>query len=398
MRLLKHLRLTAVIVACAGLVAVAMWPERSGVEVAAVVRGSMQVTIDEDGVTRVRNRFIVSAPVAGRLQRLELEPGDSVKKGTTVARLQPADAPLLDARTRTELMAQVNAAEDAVRQATAERDRARATLDRARTLLQRQHALVAAGATARDDVDAAASTTMNAQAAVQAADAAVDRLGHDLELARARLAPALPSARAARTPRFIDVPAPCDGVVLRLVHESEALVAAGEPLLELANSADLEVVADVLSTDAVKIASGQKVLIEGWGGPESLQGEVRRVEPGGFVKLSALGIEEQRVNVVIALASGPQPALGDGYRVAVRIVVWTAGDVVKAPLSSLFRRGADWNVFVVRQGRLQLRTVRISHRNDDAAEIVSGLEPGDSVVLHPPDTLADGARVAPLQN
>lgn len=391
MRALPHLRTAAGLLAAAVLAGVALWPEATPVDTGAVTRGPMQVTIDEDGVTRVRERFVVAAPVSGRLQRIEWEPGDTVHRGTVLARLAPADAPLIDARVLGELRAAVEAADAAATQAAADRERAGTALERARLVQRQQEALVKAGATAPDSVDAARAATRTAEAAVHAADAAVDRAAHEVQLARARL-----QGPAAAPGRLVTVTAPIDGVVLHRLRESEAVVGAGEPLIELGNGGDLEIVADLLSSDAVRASVGAPAWIEDWGGAERRQGTVRRIEPAGFTKVSALGVEEQRVNVVIALTGDAAARLGDGYRARVRIVAWSADAVVQAPIGSLFRRGEDWAVFVVDQGHARQRTVRIDHRNNDVAEVIGGLMPADRVVLHPPDTLRDGSRIRQL--
>jgi HlyD family secretion protein len=383
-------RLAAVVAVVAALAALAFWPETAEVDVARVERGPMRVTIDEDGETRVRERFIVSAPVAGRLQRIELEPGDPVDRGkTVVVRLVPVESPLLDPRTRAELSAAVDATRAAVGEAQAERDRAATALQQARASRQRQEALAEAGAVSREGVESAQMAERAAESALRAAEAASARAQSELQLAQARLQS--PSTRG----RTHDVVAPVNGVVLKRLRESESVVAAGEPLLEIGDPQRLEVVADLLSTDAVRVKPGGPVSIEQWGGATPLAGTVRRVEPSGFMKVSALGVEEQRVNVVIDVAepADAERTLGDAYRVEVRVVVWQAEDVVKVPVGSLFRRGEGWAVFVVDGGRARLRVVTLGQRNGEEGQILDGVEPGQTVVLHPPDTLTDGMRV-----
>lgn len=370
---------------------VALWPETTEVDVAAVGRGPMQVTIDEEGETRVRDRFVVSAPVAGRLQRIELEPGDAVTRGSTiVARLAPADAPLLDARTRAELQAAADAAAEIVGQARAERERLTALRDRAQATAKRYAALVEAGAVSREDFDSAQTAVTTTTRMLQAAAFAVAHAEREHEQARARL------QRPASAGRLVEVTAPVDGVVLRRLRESECVVGAGEALLEIGDPRQIEVLADLLSTDAVRVQDGGRVSIERWGGRPALTARVRRVEPSGFLKVSALGVEEQRVNVVIDFDDPARAArkLGDGYRVEVRIAVWQSDSTLSVPIGSLFRRGDKWSVFVVDDDeRVRPRTIEIGQRNDEAAEVVSGLREGERVVLHPPDTLIDGARV-----
>jgi HlyD family secretion protein len=387
---MKNVRVLAAVLIVGVIAAMALWPESIEVDLAAVERRDLEVTIDEEGETRVRDRFVVSATVGGRLERIELEPGDPVSKGAVVARLVPADAPLLDPRSRAELTAAVEAARAALIQTQAERDRADATLANARDLLRRREQLVEVGAISREDLQTARTAVQTAESAVRAAAATVDQAGHQLELARARLL-----AGGAGGGRAVDLRAPVSGVVLKRYHESEAVVPAGEPLVEIGDPSRIEVVSDVLSTDAVRVSPGQKVHIVQWGGGHTLDAKVRRVEPSGFMKVSALGVEEQRVNVIVDFVDPATAgrALGDGYRVEVQIVTWQGRDVVTAPVGSLFRAGDGWATFVVAGNRAERRTVELDHRNDAFGEIVKGLQPGDTVVLHPPDTLTDGARI-----
>jgi HlyD family secretion protein len=386
----RHARLVAALLVVAGLAAAALWPETADVDVATAARGPLRVTIDEDGQTRVRDRFVVSAPVAGRVERIELEPGDRVARGlTVVARVRPVPAPLLDARTRSEFSAAAETARAAVGQARAERERAAAVLDRAETTLRRQQTLATSAAISRDELDAATSAAKSARSVFEAATFAVQRTERELQLATARLQTPTASGRP------VDVLAPVDGVVLRRLRQSEAVVPIGEPLVELGDAGCLEIVADLLSTDAVRVSPGNRVLIEQWGGPAPLEGEVRRIEPSGFTKISALGVEEQRVNVIVDFAnvSGASHTLGDGYRVEIRIVVWQQPNIVSVPIGSLFRRGDGWAVFVAENGRARLRPVDVGERNSRDAEIRSGLTQGEVVVLYPPDTLTDGSRI-----
>jgi HlyD family secretion protein len=386
----KYLRLIIGGLIVAAIALAALWPEVTEVDAAAVTRGPLQVTLDEDGETRVRQRFVVSAPLSGRLQRIELEPGDTVVRGkTVVARLTAAPAPLLDPRTQAELGAALEAARAGLGTARAERDRASAALDRARASLKRYSSLARAGAVAPDALEAMETEARTAEETARASQFAVSRAEHEVELARARMQP---PASGGRT---VEVTAPVDGVVLRRLRESETVVPVGEPLVEIGDPAALEIVADLLSTDAVRVRPGSPVLIEQWGGSDPLAARVRRVEPSGFMKVSALGVEEQRVNVIMDFAdpAGAARALGDGYRVEVRVVVWREQDVVKAPVGGLFRRGEDWAAFVVEGDRIRLRAVRLGQRNATEAQILEGLAPGDRVVLFPPDTLADGDPV-----
>ena len=389
MRFLKHPRLIASVLVVAGILAVALWPKAIEVDVVRVERGPMRVTIDEEGETRVRERFVVSAPVSGRLERIELEPGDAVVRGkTVVARLIPAAPPLLDPRASAELSARAEAARAAVGQAQADRERAAAAVTRAQSSLRRQQQLTEAGAISRDELEVAQTTLRTVEEALRAADFAVARAERELQAARSRLAPSAAGGRP------VDVIAPVSGVVLKRQRESEMVVPVGEPLLEIGDPANLEIVADLLSTDAVRVPPGAPVLIEQWGGNHPLNARVRRIEPSGFRKISALGVEEQRVNVIIDLVDGAAARqLGDGYRVEVRVVIWRDDAALKAPIGALFRRGDQWAAFVVDKDVARLQTVRLGQRNDTEGQITGGLAEGQTVVLHPPDTLQDSIRV-----
>ncbi len=381
------------------LVGVVVWvafrPRPVPVDFADVARGDLQVTLDQEGKTRVRDRFVVSAPVAGRVLRVELEPGDEVEAGkTVVATFLPGAPPLLDARTRAESEARVRAADAAVSQARAALAEARgrqelADRDQARTAeLFREHIVPQASL---DQAETAAKTAVES---VQAAQAAVTAAEHQAEGARATLLD-LGSGRDGSSARPITMRSPVNGVVLQRLHESEAVVPAGEPIVEVGDPADLEVVADYLSADAVKIQQGMAAIIDRWGGDHPLDGKVRRVEPYGFVKVSALGVEEQRVNVIVAL-DDPRSvweALGDGYRVEVRVILWQGSNVLKVPSSALFRRGNDWAVFVAEDGRARLRVVTIGQQTGIEAQVLEGLTDGDRVLVHPSDQVVDGVQI-----
>lgn len=371
---------------------VALRPEVIDVETTEVSRGPMKVTIDEEGETRIRRKFVVSAPVTGRVQRIELEPGDAVVRGrTVVASIQAEASPLLDARTREEAQAARASAQSALGRARAEEQRAMTTLEVARRELTRERELDKGGLTTRQAVEARESDVRSAEEAVKAATFAVATASSEVQRADARLRP----ERLDMAGRVLTVVAPVDGVVLRRLRESAAVVPAGEPLVEIGDPADLEIVADLLSTDAVQVKPGALVHLEQWGGDRALQARVRRVEPSGFMKVSALGVEEQRVNVVMDFVDPKAAAavLGDGYRAEVRIETWKADDVVQVPVSALFRHGESWAVFVVDGEVASRRDITIGHRNSQTAEVTQGLSPGVRVVAHPPDTLSDGVRV-----
>ena len=391
LRVLRNRKLLAGIGLVVALLAIALWPETTPVDVAPVQRGALEVTVEDEGETRVRERFVISAPVAGRLRRVELEAADPVRRGQVVATLWPAPPALLDARSRAEAGAAVEAARSSLGRARAERERARAGDDRARSDLARSRELAAAGVLSAEALEASQTETRVAGEALHAADFAVATAEHELERAQAVLLQA--SGGAAGRP--IDVRSPVDGVVLKRLRESEAVVPAGEPLLEVGDPRALEIVSDLLSADAVRVRPGQRVRIGQWGGEGLLAGRVRRVESAGFMKVSALGVEEQRVNVIVDFEQPAATPLGDGYRVEVGIVVWEAPDVVKAPTSSLFRKGDQWAVFVVEDGRARLKTVEVGRRNGLEAQVLTGLQPGQRVIVHPDDALKDGGRVSP---
>jgi HlyD family secretion protein len=369
-------------------------PQPVPVDMAVLERGNLRVTIDEEGMTRVRERYVVSAPVAGRLQRVELEPGDAVTaRRTPLATFYPATPTLLDTRTRAETEARTKAAQAA-------RDQARVTLQRARdevtfnqSELARQRQVAKFGGITDERLAAVELESRMKEAQMKAAELALQAAEHELEAARALLQqvvnPPAGTAGGALTLR-----SPIDGIVLRVLQESEALVAAGTPLIEVGNPGQLEVVADLLSTDAVRVQPGFPVEVSGWGGETSLRGQVRLVEPAGFTKISALGVEEQRVNVLIDFED-PHGAkkLGDRYRVDVSVSIWERAGVLKIPTSALFRVGNDWAAFAVRDGKAVESSVRIGQRNAIEAEVVSGLTEGDEVIVHPGDTVEDGVAV-----
>lgn len=378
----------------------AMMPQPLEVDLEVVERGELVVTLDHEGKTRVRDRFVISAPVAGRVQRIELEPGDQVVANETVlAVFQPGDPVLLDARTRAEAEAMVSAAEAAVRTAQAQTARAQAEFDFAEAEVRRLRNLAERRIVADRMLEAAEADAQARREALQAANSAEAAAKHQLEAARARLMRSADGGSQHASASVFQLRSPVDGVVLRRLRQSEAIVPMGEPLLEVADPGNLEVVADFLSTDAVQMRVGMPVLIDQWGGGEVLRGSVRRVEPSGFMKISALGVEEQRVNVVVDF-DDPRDAwesLGDGYRVEVRVVIWQSADVLKVPTSALFRHGAGWAVFVDDNGTARLVEVETGHRTALYAEVLAGVEEGDRVIVHPAETVEDGVSVAPRE-
>jgi len=380
----------------AGLV-YAFWPQPVPVDTAAIGRGELVVTIDGDGQTRVRDVYVVSAPISGRVLRLERHVGDAVIANETVlAVVQPTDPTFLDRRARAQAVAAAKAAQAAFALAEAEEARAFAELDFARSELGRAEELGKRGNISQRDLDRAKLQVRTAEAALATAKATVEMRRFELETAQAALIePGGAGAANEGEQCCIEVNAPVDGTVLQVIQESESVVAAGTPLVEVGDATDLEIVVDLLSSDAVRVSDGAEVIIEDWGGGFALSGRVRRVEPTGFTKISALGIEEQRVNVLIDFTDQPERwrNLGHGYRIEAHIVVWRGADVLKVPLGALFRAGESWAVFVAEGGRAQLRQVEIDHANDREAEIVAGLSEGDRVVVHPSDLIGDGVRI-----
>lgn len=366
----------------------AMRPVPVHVQTAAVVRGPLRVTVDEDGVTRVRERYAIAAPVGGRLLRVQLREGDAVAAGDVVARI--AAAPL-DARTVRQGQAGVAAAEAVWREAAAALAAREAELAQVRRETRRMRVLQDAGAVSRQTLEEAETAERVGARAVAAAAARVRAAAADVEAARAGLSGADPAAATEET--ITEVRSPVGGRVFRVAQESETPVSPGAPLVELGDAAALEVLVDVLSTDAVRVRPGMPVVVVEWGGAGVLEGRVRTVSPSAFTRVSALGVEEQRVNVVADLLALPQAPLGEGYRVEARIVTWEGRNVLKVPLSALFRHESGWAVFVAGAGRARLRPVTLAHRGASEAEVLGGLRGGESVILYPSDEIADGVRV-----
>jgi HlyD family secretion protein len=385
-------------IALAGALTWLFRPQPVAVDLATVARGPLQVSVSDDGETRVRDMFVVSAPLAGHMRRIELEAGDSVVAGETiVARIEPSDPSFLDRRSEAEVRAGIRASEAARAHAAAELRRAQAERDFAITELKRFEGLAASRTISQNDLESARRRARTAEAAVDEAVAGLRVSESELEQSKARLmAPGRSSDRRADCD-CVTVRSPVSGSVLQVLAESEGIVASGTPLLEIGDPGKLEVVTDLLSTEAVKVRTGQRALIERWGGDNALEGVVRRVEPYGFTKISALGVEEQRVKVVIDITEPAEHwrTLGHGYRVEPRILLWESPDVLQLPLSALFRNGKEWAVFVNRDGRARLQTVAIGHMNGIDAEVLEGVAAGDVVVVHPSDRVSDGARIEP---
>lgn len=387
--------LLAVTLLLAGLLGYAFWPRPIAVDTGPVRRGTMMVTIDEEARTRVRERYVVSAPVAGQLLRVTLEAGDAVLVGETeLARLVPTPVSLLDARAREQAQAAVKAAEAALQVARAEVGRAEAASQLANAEWVRNQRLYRRGNVSASGRDQAQQSARAATATLKAARAAVVQRQAELAVARAQLEQNRPGSAEAGIPLL----APVSGRVLQRLVQSETVVAAGTAIMEIGDpERDLEVLVELPSAEAVRVTPGNRVLIDHWGGPQPLAGVVERIEPRGFTKFSALGVEEQRVNVLIRFDGEPEArrGLGHGYRVEVRIIVWEDDKALMAPSSALFREGEQWAVLVVQGNRARLTRVKVGHDNGRQAQIVAGLSEGQQLVLYPAPELADGTRIVP---
>ncbi len=412
-------------------VAWAFAPRPVEVELATVTQGPFETTVDEDGKTRLADRYVVSAPLAGKLARITLKEGDAVAAGTPLAVLSSVLPAMLDERTRLELRARVEAAQDNVSRAKSRTARAQVALDQAQNEVRRSEQLVRQGFIAPIKVETDRLATLGAQREVEGAAAERRMAGHELEQTRAALGAVQPSGAGmggANNAATFTVRAPSTGRVLRVLQSSEGAVALGTPLIEIGDTQRMEVVTELLTTDALAAKAGSRVMIERWGGPVVLEGRVRSVEPAAFTKVSALGVEEQRMRVLIDITS-PQAewqALGDGYRVSVRIVTLSEAKAVQVPVSAVFplpggaaqagaaaASGADvgvagtargttglvkaptkFAVFVANDSRARQTVVDLGARNGSAAWIRSGIATGQQVIAYPPAAVRDGMRVA----
>lgn len=365
-----------------GLIVAGLWEQPLQVEITTVSRGALRATVNEEGKTRIKQRFLVSAPVAGQLRRIPFKAGAPVKAGETVlAVIDPLTPALLDARSRSMAEARRDVA-------AANLEKARVTHDFATNELKRLQRLFKDKTATAQDLDSAQWRETSAARDKAAAESAVRQAESELAI----FSPAN-SANAQTDPT--EIKAPAGGRVLKVIEESSRVVTPGMPLVEIGDPAELEVVVEVLSRDGAGIQPGTKVELEQWGGAAPLQAEVRLVEPAAFTKVSALGVEEQRVNVVADLVTPPEQRanVGDHFRVEARIIVWQTNDVLKAPSGALFRRGQDWAAFVLENGRVHLRPVKTGRASDTETQILDGLKEGDQVILYPGDRVQDGKRV-----
>lgn len=363
----------------------AIWrPTAIPVQTSKAIRNPMRVTVDEEGETRARDRFVVASPIPGRMLRVDLEEGDSVHKGQIVAKIQPLP---LNQQQREEVLARVDTAEANKRQADAKAERALEDYEQAQRELNRAEHLEKV--ISKEELEQARNKGLTSTKELEAAKFSAQAAASEVQVARAGLV-GLEGWSA--QPMLISIHSPIAGCVLQVVEKSERVVQAGAPLLVVGDPKNLEIVTDVLTTDAVNIKPDARVDLQGWGGDHPLKARVRLVEPSGFTKVSALGVEEKRVNVIADLVDSPGK-LGDGYRVEANIVTWEAADVLKIPVSAAFRELVGWRVFVIEGGKARRRAVKIGHRNQAEAEVLEGLTAGEEVILHPSNQLRDGVRV-----
>lgn len=381
------------------------WPRPIAVDLGTVTKGPMEVTVDDEAKTVVRHVYTVSAPVAGKVLRIShpvgkhgssIHVGDRVEAAeTVVAVMQPTVPSFLDVRSREELQAMLTAADAAIALAEAEVRRIEAALEFSSGELRRAEALARTNAIPQRSLEKARLDVRTVEAALASAKAQLDVRRSERASVAARLIDPSTAAPETTSGCCIQLRAPVTGVVLKIIQDSEAVVPAGAPLIEIGDPTDLEVIADLLSTDAVQITPGAAVRIDGWGG-SPVRGRVTRVDPAGFLKVSALGIEEQRVRTTIDFVDPPDAwaRLGHDYRVIVHVTVWNAEEALRVPVGALFRKGEEWAVFSVKDSRARTTLVTIGRRNSRIAEILSGLADGDRIVLHPSDRIKEGVAVS----
>jgi HlyD family secretion protein len=389
----SRLLTTFIVLSLAGATTWALWPRPITVETAQIQQGSLEVSVQEDGTSRISEVFHVSIPVTGRLTRIGLHAGDAVTLGQTLATIEPVAPGLLDERSRRVAEAAVQAASAGIAVAQAGLAQAQANNDFAQLDLERTILLEERGLVSTQSQERAALAAETAQKTVQAAEATLLMHERELESAQAALIEGDGSVAGACC---VSVVAPASGRVLAVYTESEQVLQPGTLLMDIGDPEALEIQVDVLSSDAVRIEPGAQATIVDWGGAP-LRAQVASVDPMATTKVSALGIEEQRTRIVLHLLDGPEtrPGLGHGYRVTANIVVWSAHDLTLVPLSALFRSGQDWSVFVIEDGTARLRLLELGQRNSEFAEVTKGLDVDETVIVHPGDTVADGSPVAP---
>ncbi|SEN58412.1 HlyD family secretion protein [Gemmobacter aquatilis] len=388
---------TSLVLAALAILGLAVWallPRPVGVELATISPRTIKVTVEDEGVAEIREVFVVSAPIAGQLRRIDLHAGDPVTAGeTVVAVIGPVAPALLDARSRAVAAAGLAAADAAVKLAQSQVAQAAATLSFRISEADRAAVLFDRGAISQHLLDIALLERDTATAALESARANLTVRERERDSAAAVLKDA---GREATEACCVELTAPVSGRIMRVLTEDDQVVGSGTPILEVGDPGDLRVRVDLLSRDAVRVRPGAAARITGWGGPD-ITAEVERVEPAAMTRISALGIDEQRVEVLLRLTGDPQDwqALGHGYRVIVGITLLNVQDVLSIPVGALFRDGSDWATFVIEDGRARLRIITLGERDDEVAQVLEGLEAGDRVVLHPSDLISDGVTVAP---
>jgi len=382
----------AIGLALAAFIATGLLPKPVEVETCLVTRGPLTVSVLEEGKTRIRNRYVVSPQVAGYLRRVPVRAGDRIVAGETLLSvIQASPSSFLDPRAKAQAEAAVRSAEAALSQRNEQVQSASAELDLARKELVRAGQLRNKGAIAVKDYDTAANHVDMLDNQLGSVQFALKVAEFELEQAKAALVQATGESAEAGQP--IEIRAPVSGFVLNVFEESARPVTPGLPIMEVGDPKDLEAEIELLSSDAVNVKPGADASIEQWGGGEQLRGKVVLVEPGAFLKVSALGVEEQRVKVRVNFTNLPEGVLGDRYRVEARIVTWTGDKVLQVPTGALFRRGNEWMTFTVERGRAKAVPVVIAHTNGVEAEVLSGLAEGQEVILHPPDPVRDAVAV-----
>jgi HlyD family secretion protein len=392
----KQLIIALLGLATAGLIALALMPSPIPVSATPVHRGYFAEYVEDEGRTRLRDPYRVTAPIGGYIRRVMLEPGDAVRAGDVIFELEPMPAPGLDVRTREQAREAVAAAGARTEAAAAELSARQAEAELAQTEFERAERLQERDLIAAGERDRLRLARDAARAAERAARHALEVTRFELEAARAVLGVA-EGERAPGDQPTLAVRAPVTGTVMRRHRWAEGPIMAGEPVLELGDLSQLEVQVDLLSMEAVRVRHGMRVILERWGGGSELEGRVRRVEPAGFQRISALGVEEQRVPVMVEFASprADWAELGDGYRVEARVVLWEDDEVLQIPTSALFRHEGRWAVFVVNNGRAELRTVSTGRRSGLWTQATGGLRAGEVLITHPSDRIEHGSRVAP---
>jgi HlyD family secretion protein len=370
-------------------------PKPVGVDAREVVSKTLSVTVTEEGKTRVIDRYIISAPIAGYARRVELEVGDSVTDGQQVVHLDPMRSGTLDPRSQAEARAAVSTAEAALSAATESVEATRADADLAQNEYERIRRVANQGLISQGALDAARADWRSSQARLRSAEFNIEVARGGLESARAALEYSAAEPNGSTDHISVPVISPVDGRVLKVIHESEGAVVQGQPLIEIGDPGALEIEVEMLSVDAVRLHEGMSVRFLRWGGEQALEGVVKRVEPSGFTKISALGVEEQRVLVICAINTEYEQwrGLGDGYRVEAEFILWEEDNTLQVPASALFRSGEDWTVFLISEGRVQATQVELGARSGLAAQVLGGLSAGDRVVIYPSDSVVDGGRV-----